>query len=65
MRMSDIMSHLGLAIYPIAGMLLFLAAFVGVMWRIAGPGRPEKRAAFEEAARLPLDDDGACVEGRR
>ncbi len=33
MRMSDVMSHMDLAVYPILGMMLFLSVFVGVVLR--------------------------------
>ncbi|HMN41093.1 MAG TPA: cbb3-type cytochrome c oxidase subunit 3 [Phycisphaerales bacterium] len=54
MRMSDIVSSLGLSIYPIVGMVLFLGVFVGVIVRIASRRR---LAELDRAAWLPLADD--------
>lgn len=54
MRMSDIMSHLGLAVYPIIGMFLFLSVFVGVVLYVT---RRHRRAELDRAAWLPLSED--------
>ncbi|MBX3378480.1 MAG: CcoQ/FixQ family Cbb3-type cytochrome c oxidase assembly chaperone [Phycisphaeraceae bacterium] len=55
MRMSDVMSGLGLAAFPIAAMALFLLVFVGVIWQVL---RKSARAEFDRAAMLPLSDSG-------
>ncbi len=54
MRMSDVMSNLGLAIYPIVGMLLFLSVFVWVVIRVLSRSRCVE---LDNAALLPLADD--------
>jgi hypothetical protein len=36
MRLSDVMSHLNLTIYPIVSMVIFLSVFTGVLVRISG-----------------------------
>lgn len=54
MRMSDIMSGLGLAIFPTVALVIFLAVFAGVVVTV---GNRRKRAEFDAAAMLPLADD--------
>jgi cbb3-type cytochrome oxidase subunit 3 len=54
MSLSDIMGHAGMSGYAVAGLILFLIAFVAVAVRTFWPGR---RRQMDEAARLPLDDD--------
>lgn len=52
MRLSDIMSQMGLASYAEAGLVLFLLAFVAIAvrtWRLSS-------ATIAECAKLPLDD---------
>lgn len=53
MRMSDVMSSLGLAIFPIVAMALFLLVFAGV---IAYAMRRSEKDEFDRAAMLPLSD---------
>lgn len=53
MRLSDVMSHAGLAGYAIAGLVLFLFAFVLVVLRVFRRGTSEE---FRAASRLPLED---------
>ena len=55
MRMSDVISHLGLAVYPIAGMVMFLSVFVGVLIHVTSRGR---KLELDGAAFIPLADDG-------
>jgi cbb3-type cytochrome oxidase subunit 3 len=53
MKLSDLVSNLGLSIFPIVGLILFLAVFIGVVIRATS----RRRAAdLDHAARLPLDD---------
>jgi hypothetical protein len=52
MRLSDIMSQMGLASYAEAGLILFLLAFVAIAvrtWRLSS-------TTIAECAKLPLDD---------
>lgn len=53
MKLSDVMSHMGLSSYAEVALLIFFAVFVGVTLYVL---RSDKKAAFERAARLPLDD---------
>jgi cbb3-type cytochrome oxidase subunit 3 len=53
MRLSDIMSQSGFAIYAEIALVLFLAVFVAVVVRIFWPAR---KAELDRASRLPLDD---------
>lgn len=54
MKLVDVMSNSGLSIYAIVALVLFLAAFLAVVFTILAPGSKER---FARAARLPLDDD--------
>lgn len=51
MRLTDIMSHLDLAVYPTAALVLFAGVFVLVLGRVWRTGREE----HEAWARIPLD----------
>lgn len=51
--MTDVMSNLGLAIYPIVAMGLFLFVFVGVIRHVM---RKSAKAELDRAAWLPLSD---------
>jgi len=57
MRLSDIMSAMGLSLYPTVAMIFFLAVFAGVLVRVF---RPSARAEMDAAARLPLSDDSTA-----
>jgi cbb3-type cytochrome oxidase subunit 3 len=54
MSLTDLMSGANLDAYAQVALLLFLLAFVIVVIRLFTPGR---RAFFDRAARMPLDDD--------
>jgi cbb3-type cytochrome oxidase subunit 3 len=54
MRMSDVMSSLGLAIFPIVALALFLFVFVGVILQVTARKR---RTELDNAAFLPLADE--------
>jgi cbb3-type cytochrome oxidase subunit 3 len=53
MRLSDIVSHAGLAGYAEVALILFFAVFVTVVIRLFGPGG---RRDIDHLAHLPLDD---------
>ncbi len=53
MRLSDIMSHMNLTVYPEVAMVLFLAVFAAVAWRVF---RRRNAAELEAQGSLPLDD---------
>ena len=60
MRLADVVSGSGLAVYAEIALLLFLAVFVAVVVRVFSP----KRAADLEAARrLPLEDGDSTRPG--
>jgi cbb3-type cytochrome oxidase subunit 3 len=54
MRLSDIISHLNLTTYPIAGLVIFLGVFILVSARALSRRRVHEHA---HAASLPLADD--------
>ena len=56
MRISDIVSHAGLAIYAQVALVLFIAAFVAIVVAVF---RPSRKSALERFGQLPLDDDHA------
>lgn len=59
MRMSDIMSHAGLAWYAEVALVLFFGVFVGVVvWTFL----PSRRRTLDAQARLPLEPDEPPAE---
>lgn len=56
MKLSDVMSHAGLAGYAVAALVLFMLAFLGIVIAIF---RPSTKARMDAASRMPLDDDPA------
>jgi cbb3-type cytochrome oxidase subunit 3 len=54
MSLTEIMSSAGLSRYAEVALVLFLVAFLLIVWRIFLPSR---KPSFDRAARLPLDDD--------
>ncbi len=62
MRLSDIMSRMGLASYAEVGLIIFLAVFVAVVIHVYRKGN---QAQWEHASMLPLDDDYAPVRNPR
>jgi cbb3-type cytochrome oxidase subunit 3 len=59
MSLTDIMSAAGLSRWAEAALLLFIVAFVAIVWRIFLPSR---KRSYEDAARLPLDDDTTPIQ---
>lgn len=53
MRLSDIMSNMGLAIYPTVALVLFVAIFAGVVWRLVRSRREE----LDAFAQLPFSEN--------
>ncbi len=60
--LTDVMSHAGLSGYAIVALLLFLVAFVGIAVRVF---RRSSTQDFEEARRLPLEDEPAASQPER
>lgn len=54
MRLSDIMSGAGLSGYAEIALILFLVAFLLIAVSVFAPSRTRE---FEEASRMPLDDN--------
>ena len=54
MKLSDIMSAAGLSRYAEVALVLFMLAFVLVLWRVF---KPSAKAKYDRAARMPLDDE--------
>ncbi len=54
MSISDVVSGLGIAVYPIIGLILFMSVFVGVLLRVTSRGRGTE---LDRAALLPLADE--------
>ena len=54
MRLSDVMAHAGLTVYPIAALLIFLAVFIVMTRRTLAR---ERKPEYTRAASLPLRDD--------
>ena len=55
MKLSDAVSHAGLALYAELALVIFAAVFVAVVFDIA---RKTRREELERQASLPLQDDG-------
>jgi cbb3-type cytochrome oxidase subunit 3 len=54
MSLTDIMSGAGLSHYAEVGLVLFMFAFVVIiLWTF----RPSKKASYDKAAQMPLDDE--------
>lgn len=54
MRLSDIMSSMGLAFYPAIALIIFFGVFVAVVAKAYSKGmKPE----LDRAASMPLNDD--------
>lgn len=54
MKLSDIMAAAGLAGWAQAALILFLVAFVVILFTVFAPSR---RREFEAASQMPLHDD--------
>lgn len=54
MSLQDVISHVDLATYPQVALVLFLAAFAGVVLRVVR--QRHEVELWERAARLPLDE---------
>ena len=54
MKLSDVVSHAGLAFYAEVALVLFFVVFVIVVVRTF---RPSRRAGIEAEGRLPLEPD--------
>lgn len=57
MSLSDVISSLGLSIYPIIALTLFLFVFTGVIIKVL---RARERADLDHGAMLPLADEQAA-----
>jgi cbb3-type cytochrome oxidase subunit 3 len=57
MRLSDVMSHAGLAGYAEMAMILFMLAFIAI---VIATFRPSTKSAMDAASRLPFEDDPAA-----
>lgn len=53
MRLTDVISHMNLAVWPSIAMVLFLAAFVGVAIRIYSRGGSD----LEKHRHIPMDEE--------
>ncbi len=58
LRLSDIVSHSGLAIYAEVALVLFLLVFVGVVISVVRPG---SKAQLDAASRIPFNDEPAAA----
>jgi cbb3-type cytochrome oxidase subunit 3 len=54
MKLSDVVSAAGLSWYAEVALVLFILAFVLVLWRVF---KPSAKAKYDQASRIPLDDD--------
>lgn len=59
MSLRDIMSHADLSVYPEASLILFLAVFLAVAWRVSR--RDKSEDAYD--ASLPLGDASLPLGG--
>ena len=54
MRLSDVMSHAGLAWYAEIALVIFFAVFVAIAIAVL---RPSRKSELERAGRMPLEDE--------
>jgi cbb3-type cytochrome oxidase subunit 3 len=54
-RLTDIVSNMNLATYPQIALIIFLAVFAAITWRVV---RNRHSRDYAEAAQLPLQDSG-------
>ena len=54
MKLSDIMGAAGLSVYAEIAMLLFLAAFIVIVFKLFSRRR---QSTYDAASRMPLDDE--------
>lgn len=54
MKLSDIVGNAGLAVYAEIALVLFVLAFLGVVWWVF---RPATQARWRADAMMPLDDE--------
>ena len=54
MSLTQIMSHAGLTLYPIVALVLFLLAFVVVLFRLVGSNSAEEHKKF---GAIPLQEE--------
>lgn len=52
MKLSDVMSHMGLSAYAEVALLIFLGVFIGVVFDVLASSRQHQAARL-----LPLEDD--------
>jgi len=57
MKFTDIISNMNLDIYPIIALILFLVAFVLIVWGVV----KAPRSFSDHQAQLPLEDDFELV----
>lgn len=62
MKLSDIVGHWDLAVYPKVAMVIFLAVFVGVLWRVFVSKRGRELGKY---AWMAIEDDGVVVDAGR
>lgn len=65
MRLSDVVSAMGMTVFPIIGLLMFVSVFVAMAWKVARATRTE----MDACAHLPLEGGephatGARADGR-
>jgi cbb3-type cytochrome oxidase subunit 3 len=53
-KLSDIVGNAGLAVYAEIALVLFVLAFLGVVWWVF---RPATQARWKSDAMMPLDDE--------
>ena len=62
MRLTDLMSNSGLAIYAEVALVLFMIAFVVIaIWIF----RPSRKETLDRASRLPLEENGSPTDKER
>ncbi len=59
MTLSELVSRLGAATFPIISLIVFLIIFVAIAYRTL---RPSVREELRRAGSMPLDDEGARDE---
>lgn len=62
MSLTDLMSAMGLAVFPLIAMVIFIAVFIGV---VIYTFHPRNRQRHRSSSQMPLDDHNPVIPRER